>query len=67
VIVSLYGGNDGINTLIHTPTTHITMTGLNSPTRRVMSYTSISTWVSTPRCGVWLNCGASGSWRSCAA
>jgi len=67
VIVSLYGGNDGINTLIPYADNayHDDRPELAYAPGDVLHLDQH--WVSTPRCGVWLNCGASGSWRSCAA
>jgi uncharacterized protein (DUF1501 family) len=49
VIVSLYGGNDGINTLIPYADNAYHDARPNWPMPRAMSYTSTSSWVSTPR------------------
>ncbi len=67
VIVTLYGGNDGINTVIPYADNVYHDARPELAYAQPMSCTWMNSWDSIRLCAAWPSCGPSGSWRSCAA
>jgi uncharacterized protein (DUF1501 family) len=67
MIVTLYGGNDGINTLIPYADNAYHDARPELAYARAMSCTWTPNLDSTPQCAVWPNCGISANSPLCAA